>query len=50
MLLDSLFCPILSLKRATTSLTSIKIITYSKIRLLLSLRTARLLISLVLTS
>jgi hypothetical protein len=50
MQLDSLFCCILSLKRATTSLTSIKITTYPKIKLLLSLRIARLLISLVLTS
>jgi hypothetical protein len=50
MLLDSLFCPILSLKHATTSVASTKTITCPKIRLLLSLRIVRLLTSLVLTS
>ena len=50
MLLDRLFYYILSLKHANTSLTSIRIIAYLRIRLLLSLRIARLLTSLVLTS
>jgi hypothetical protein len=50
MLLGRLFYPLLSLKRVTTLLASIKKKTCPRIRLLESLLIARLLISLVLSS